>query len=54
MLAEPVLAHRLLPHPEVAMSGEPVTDAASRVVAEIVARVPIPRSGPARSPRYVR
>ncbi len=48
VLAEPVLAHRLLLHPEVSMSGEPATEVASRIVAEVIARVPIPRPGAAR------
>jgi MoxR-like ATPase len=47
-LAEPVLAHRLLLHPEVSMGGEPATEVASRIVTEIIARVPIPRPGSAR------
>jgi MoxR-like ATPase len=51
ILAEPVLAHRLLPRPETILSGEPASDIASRVVAEIVSRLPIPRPGPARSTR---
>ncbi len=44
-MAEPVLAHRLLVHPELTMSSVSTTDAASRIIAEIVARVPIPRAG---------
>jgi MoxR-like ATPase len=54
ILAEPVLAHRLLLHPEVTMSGEAAPEIASRVVAEIVSRVPIPRPGSARPSRHVR
>jgi MoxR-like ATPase len=44
-LLVPVLAHRLLVHPEVSMSGEPVIEIAIRLLAEIVARTPIPRPG---------
>jgi MoxR-like ATPase len=44
-LLVPVLAHRLLVHPEVSMSGEPVIEIAMRLLAEIVARTPIPRPG---------
>jgi MoxR-like ATPase len=51
VLAEPVLAHRLLLHPETILSGEAATDIASRVVAEIVSRLPIPRPGSARPTR---
>jgi MoxR-like ATPase len=51
VLAEPVLGHRLLLHPESALSGEPVAEITSRVLAEIVARSPIPRPGSARPAR---
>ncbi|MGF7237464.1 MAG: AAA family ATPase [Frankia sp.] len=46
-LAEPVLAHRLMPNPELAAPGA-TNDTASRIVAEIVARVAIPRPGQGR------
>ncbi len=44
-MAEPVLTHRLLVRPEIATSSASATEVASRIIAEIVARVPIPRSG---------
>ncbi len=48
-MAAPVLAHRLLVNPDVAMSDVSIADVASRIITEIVARVPIPRLG-ARPP----
>ena len=52
-LLVPVLAHRLLLRPELAMSGEPAVDIAARLLADLVARTPIPRPGgsTARPPR---
>ncbi|OHV40613.1 MULTISPECIES: AAA family ATPase [Pseudofrankia] len=49
-LLVPVLAHRLLLRPELAMSGDPVVDIAARLLSDIVARTPIPRPGPAARP----
>ncbi len=48
-MAAPVLAHRLLVNPDIAMSSTSMTDISSRIITEIVARVPIPRHG-ARPP----
>jgi MoxR-like ATPase len=48
-LAGPVLAHRLVVHPEMALAGVPASETSARLVAEILARVPIPRPG-ARGP----
>lgn len=44
-LAGPVLAHRLVVHPEMALAGVPASETSARLVAEILARVPIPRPG---------
>ncbi len=48
-MAAPVLAHRLLVNPDAAMSDVSIADVTSRIITEIVARVPIPRLG-ARPP----
>ena len=50
-MADPVLAHRLLLHPEIVLSGEPTGEVASRIIAELLARVPIPPPGSARPVR---
>jgi MoxR-like ATPase len=47
-LAAPVLAHRLVTNPELT-AGAATDDAGARIVTDIVARVPIPRPGAARS-----
>ncbi|MBL7501610.1 MoxR family ATPase [Frankia sp. CNm7] len=49
-LLVPVLAHRLLLHPELTLAGEPVTDLAARLLSDVIARTPIPRPGPAARP----
>ncbi|CAO5167846.1 putative MoxR-like ATPase [Frankia sp. AiPs1] len=53
-MAIPVLAHRLLAHPEILLSGEPATDICTRVLADILDRVPLVRPGGARPPRHGR
>ncbi|MBX6390160.1 MAG: MoxR family ATPase [Frankia sp.] len=50
-MVEPVLAHRLLLHPEAALTGEPTATIAARLLADVVARTPIPRPGSVRPPR---
>ncbi|WP_026239193.1 AAA family ATPase [Parafrankia discariae] len=50
-VAGPVLAHRLLLHPEIMLSGEPTNDVAARIVTDLIARIPIARQDPARPSR---
>ncbi|CAO5232875.1 AAA family ATPase [Frankia sp. AgKG'84/4] len=50
----PVLAHRLLPQPEIMLSGEPATSIAARTLADVLDRIPIPRPGGARPLRHGR
>jgi len=49
-----VMAHRLLLHPEIMMSGEPATDLAARILTDVLHRIPIPRPGSARPLRHGR
>jgi MoxR-like ATPase len=53
-MAVPVMAHRLLLHPEIMMSGEPATDLAARILTDVLHRIPIPRPGSARPLRHGR
>jgi MoxR-like ATPase len=53
-LLVPVIAHRLLLQPEVALSGEPVIDITARLLTDIIARTPIPRPGSAPRPQQRR
>jgi len=53
-LLVPVIAHRLLLHPEVALSGEPVVDITARLLTDIIARTPLPRPGSAPRPQQRR
>ncbi|SNQ48995.1 conserved hypothetical protein [Frankia canadensis] len=53
-MAVPVMAHRLLLHPEIMLSGEPTTDLAARILTDVLHRIPIPRPGGARPLRHGR
>jgi MoxR-like ATPase len=44
-MAAPVLAHRLLVNPDIVMSSASLAEVTSRIIAEIIARVPIPHHG---------